>query len=148
MSADTTPIPAAGVVCFRGDLVLLLEAGFASQHLDGIWGLPAGRLEPGESTREGALRELYEETLIRLTADRLVELPEAYVDTLDRRDGSQVTAHWTVFYADKVEQEPQETPEGRPRWVPLAEVSTYRLQKNVGDAIEQAVAVRAERLRP
>lgn len=38
------------------------------------WGLPGGDIEPGESARDGAVREVWEETALRVDASRLVDL--------------------------------------------------------------------------
>ena len=54
------PIPAVGVVCLRGDEVLLIRRGTPPRQ--GQWSLPGGRIEPGEAVRNAALRELREET--------------------------------------------------------------------------------------
>lgn len=54
------PVPAVGVVCLRGDAVLLIRRGTPPRQ--GEWSLPGGRIEPGERTVEAALRELREET--------------------------------------------------------------------------------------
>ena len=55
-----TPIPAVGVVCLRGDEVLLIRRGTPPRI--GEWSLPGGRIEPGERAIDAALRELREET--------------------------------------------------------------------------------------
>lgn len=55
-----TPQPAVGVVCFRGDEVLLIRRG--APPLLGAWSLPGGRIEWGERAEDAALRELQEET--------------------------------------------------------------------------------------
>lgn len=55
-----TPIPAVGVVCMRGDAVLLIRRGTPPRL--GEWSLPGGRIEPGERAIQAALRELREET--------------------------------------------------------------------------------------
>lgn len=38
----------------------------------GLWGLPAGRIEPGESVADAAVREAYEETGLTVAVQRLV----------------------------------------------------------------------------
>ena len=62
MSLDPPPppVPAVGVICFRGDAVLLIRRG--KPPLEGQWSLPGGRIEPGERVEAAALRELREET--------------------------------------------------------------------------------------
>ena len=54
------PVPAVGVVCLRGDAVLLIRR--ATPPMQGRWSLPGGRIEPGERVMDAALRELAEET--------------------------------------------------------------------------------------
>ena len=57
---DITPIDCVGVICFRCDDVLLIKRGTAPRK--GEWSIPGGRIESGESERDAALRELFEET--------------------------------------------------------------------------------------
>lgn len=54
------PQPGAGVVCLRGEEVLLIRRGKAPKL--GEWSLPGGRIEWGETAENAALRELQEET--------------------------------------------------------------------------------------
>lgn len=54
------PVAAVGVVCLRGDEVLLVRRG--APPLEGRWSLPGGRIEWGERAADAALRELKEET--------------------------------------------------------------------------------------
>ena len=42
------------------------------QRPAGTWEPPAGRLQPGESFEEGAIRELYEETGILVSPQRII----------------------------------------------------------------------------
>ena len=56
----SSPVPAVGVVCLRGDDVLLIRRGTPPRQ--GEWSLPGGRIEPGERSIDAALRELREES--------------------------------------------------------------------------------------
>ena len=67
-----TPVPAVGVVCLRGDSVLLIRRGTPPRQ--GEWSLPGGRIEPGERAVEAALRELREETGVEAAITGLIDV--------------------------------------------------------------------------
>ena len=57
------PVLAASAAVFRGREVLLVKRG---QKLgQGLWSLPGGKVEAGETVAEAAAREVFEETTIR-----------------------------------------------------------------------------------
>ncbi|WP_312912302.1 NUDIX domain-containing protein [Natronosalvus caseinilyticus] len=62
------PTPGGSAVVVNGDALLLVEDFRAS----GEWKLPSGRIELGESMREGVARELEEETGLVVDPDDLV----------------------------------------------------------------------------
>lgn len=68
------PVPAVGVVCLRGDAVLLIRRG--TPPMLGAWSLPGGRIEWGERAEAAALRELYEETGVTADLLGLVEVAD------------------------------------------------------------------------
>ena len=67
-----SPVPAVGVVCLRGDEVLLIRRGTPPRQ--GQWSLPGGRIEAGERAVDAALRELREETGVEATITGLIDV--------------------------------------------------------------------------
>ncbi len=66
------PVPCVGVVCLRGDEVLLIRRGRPPR--EGEWSLPGGRIEPGERAVDAGLRELREETGVEARIVRLLDV--------------------------------------------------------------------------
>lgn len=65
-------MPAVGVVCLRGEEVLLIRRGTPPRQ--GEWSLPGGRIEFGERAVNAALRELREETGVQAEVVGLVDV--------------------------------------------------------------------------
>ncbi|MBI2443269.1 MAG: NUDIX domain-containing protein [Candidatus Levybacteria bacterium] len=73
----------------KDNKVLLVRHGKAAMNLTGTYGLPAGGIEGGETEREAALRELFEETGLHADFEDLIEYPNSiYVGDLARKDGT------------------------------------------------------------
>ncbi|OPG07157.1 DNA hydrolase [Streptomyces sp. GKU 895] len=87
----------ADVVCIRGGAVLLIERGWPPHK--GRLALPGGHVDPGETSRAAAARELLEETGVHVDADDL-DLIGIY-DAPDRDPrGRYVTAAYLVTVPD------------------------------------------------
>ena len=72
MNELPAPVPAVGVVCLRGEEVLLIRRGRPPKQ--GEWSLPGGRIEAGERAIDAALRELHEETGVEAEITGLVDV--------------------------------------------------------------------------
>jgi 8-oxo-dGTP diphosphatase len=97
----------------RDGQVLLIhkKRGLGAGKVNG----PGGRLDPGETSAECAVREAQEEVCVTPLHVRLCgELQFQF------RDGHSI--HGLVYRADDLEGEPQETDEAIPFWCPIAEI--------------------------
>jgi 8-oxo-dGTP pyrophosphatase MutT (NUDIX family) len=76
--ARVVPTSPAGAVIFpvmpNGDFLLVCEERETAHGPQLQWNLPRGSSDPGESARETAMRELEEETALKVPADRFVQL--------------------------------------------------------------------------
>lgn len=107
-------------LCFitRGDEVLLIhkKRGLGAGKING----PGGRIEPGETALEAAVREVQEELLVTPRAPR-------WHGDLHFQFADGYALHCAVFRADGCEGEPQETDEAVPLWVKFDQVPFDRM---------------------
>ncbi|PZO05195.1 MAG: phosphohydrolase [Alphaproteobacteria bacterium] len=78
----SSPVPAVGVVCLRGDEVLLIRRGTPPRL--GEWSLPGGRIEPGEKAVDAASRELREETGVEAEMQGLIDVVDGLFPEMNR----------------------------------------------------------------
>lgn len=102
----------------RGGEILLIhkKRGIGAGKLNGA----GGKVDPGESCLEAAVREFEEELLARPLAPR--KLGEVAFDVVD---GVSILIH--VFRADALEGEPSETDEAVPVWAPVDDIPYDRM---------------------
>jgi len=118
-------ILAVGAVVLRGESVLLVRR--ANSPREGLWTLPGGRVQPGE-TYAGALhRELHEETGLRVRPVQFLEAvdipPFVVLDYLAEADLGDPEAGDDALEA---------------RFVALATLRDYGLTEAVGRVIDRA----------
>ena len=129
------PRAAASAVVFRGDTVLLVERGKPPRS--GLWSLPGGHIEPGETARDAAQREVEEETGVKA---ELLGLADVH-DVIIRDDAGALRAHFllAVFYGRWLAGEPVAATDCRDaRFVALTEVAHYPLTEGAHRIIEAA----------
>lgn len=129
------PRAAASAVIFRGRTVLLAERGHGPRK--GVWSLPGGKIEAGETSAEAALREIHEETGLSVELTGLLDVHNAII-----RDGAgNLEAHYliAVYYGTCADGEPvAATDISDARFVPLERVSDYRLTDGAARLIVEA----------
>jgi len=83
-----------GVLVKHKGEFLLCRRNPNTKSLPGMWSIPAGKLEDGETTHEAAKREFYEETNISILNKKisLLNIIERY-----SRDGSRVNGEFWVY---------------------------------------------------
>lgn len=109
------PTPIAVAVVEQDDrfLIGLREDGVA---LAGYWEFPGGKILPGESPAEAAVRECREETGLE------VEVGGAYPDVMHTYDHGTVHLHFLACRP----KDPQQVPAERFRWVARGDLASFR----------------------
>lgn len=87
------PIVGVGAVVVDDGRVLLVQRG--REPLKGKWSLPGGMLELGESLHEGVVREVEEETGLRVEPTELIELLDRIVRE-ENSAGKRVRFHYVI----------------------------------------------------
>ncbi|GJL98171.1 MAG: DNA mismatch repair protein MutT [Hyphobacterium sp.] len=78
MTEIKRPLACVGIVCRRGDTVLLIRRG--REPLKGKWSIPGGKMDFGETVRDAALRELKEETGVEARITGLIDVVDSIMD--------------------------------------------------------------------
>lgn len=130
----------------RGGCELLIARRYATAIRGGLWELPGGKVEAGESAAEAALREVEEE--VGLGAGALESMPEPlavaeHADPSLSRERAVRLHAFLVEVKEGVEAAPLGTSEVR--WIDPARIGDFDwppANQPINDAIQQALARR------
>lgn len=79
----------------------------------GVWGIPGGLMELGESTEEVAQRELYEETQLNIRNLQLINVYSGTGSYIEAENGDAyyavTTAYYTNEFSGKIKIDPEES---------------------------------------
>ncbi|QDN84441.1 NUDIX hydrolase (plasmid) [Streptomyces sp. RLB3-6] len=127
----------ADVVCIRDGHVLVIQRRW--EPYEGQWALPGGHLDSGEASVDAAVRELEEETGVRVTAQALTRLGLWNAPGRDPRGPYSTTAYVCHVPAGTTATAADDA--AAVRWLPLADAHGLAFDH---DEIVQA----AQRLQP
>lgn len=133
--ADYTVIPRTLIFLTRGDQVLMLKGAPHKRLWAGKYNGIGGHLEPGESPYRSALRELLEETGLRV--DNL-ELRAVIHVTLPTPPGVIIF----VFVGKTPSGELRTSDEGTPVWLDLDELSALPLVEDLPELLPRILTPR------
>ena len=112
------PEVAVGAVAVRDGHLLMIRRG--REPGAGLWSVPGGRVEPGETLREAVAREVAEETGLRVTVG-------AFLGHVERRGDRPTPYHFVILdFAVTVEDDRAPTAgddADAAAWVPLTELT-------------------------
>jgi 8-oxo-dGTP diphosphatase len=127
----TAVIEATLMFVVKEGRILLIEK--KRGHGQGKVNGPGGKIDPGESPLDGAVRETEEELCISVKNPR-----KAAELWFEMSDYPRLRCH--VFLAEEFDGVPTETPEAVPLWVPLDEIPYERMWEDDQHWLPQVLA--------
>ncbi len=131
------PIIGVAAVVLHNGQVLLVQRG--REPAKGLWGLPGGMLELGESLAEGVRREVREECGVEIEVGPLVGVFQPML----RDPAGRLRYHYVVldYLASYVSGELRAADDADDvRWVEVAEMEHLPMLAETGDIIRRAAA--------
>lgn len=131
MAATERPVPGVGVAVLDGDRLLMIRRGRGANA--GLWAVPGGKVDWGETMRDAAVREVREETGLEVRLGPVVWVGDAI------GPGDPPAWHFTLvdFLAELVGGEAAPSDDALDvRWVPLDQATSYPLTATMPELIE------------
>ncbi|HYB14276.1 MAG TPA: NUDIX domain-containing protein [Streptosporangiaceae bacterium] len=121
-------IPCVGAV-IRDDKGRLLLVKRGHEPGAGLWSLPGGRIEPGETDADALVREIHEETGLEIQPGPLlgtVRRPAGDGDVIDIRDYAATVTGGTLIPGDDAADA---------RWVSAADLGSLAITEGLVEAL-------------
>ena len=130
-TATDRPRSAVSAIIVDKGKILLVKRGCEPNK--GLWSLPGGSVELGETARDALAREVLEETSLVVRVGDV-----AAVQDVIARDGPRITYHYVIvnFYAQVVSGELEARTDAEDaRWVKLSELADYPTTAGLAERI-------------
>ncbi|HHZ20069.1 MAG TPA: NUDIX hydrolase [Firmicutes bacterium] len=128
------------VIC-AGGVVLRGEKFLAMKRFNGVWLLPKGHVDPGETLEETAVREVAEET--GLKAQLGPKLGETAYSFRENGILQHKRVHWFLMESDQGEPRPEEGMFSEVRWLGLDEIDFLTFEHD-RELVKKAFRLREE----
>ncbi len=131
-----TPVVAVGAIVVRDGRVLLVRRG--QPPSEGLWAIPGGCVELGETLQEAAEREIREETGLTICARD----PVYTFDVIRRTEAGRIRFHYVIvdLMADYVKGDLQPGDDAREaRWVAPGELGELPVNQTTLEILEKVV---------
>ncbi|SCA54807.1 NUDIX hydrolase [Candidatus Terasakiella magnetica] len=124
-----------GIVIHKDDDILLIKR--AKPPYAGQWSLPGGAQDLGETIFQGAYREALEETNIKTTDHRLIDI----VDSIHKDENDKIEYHYTLIevsclYKSGTLKAMDDA--SAAQWVPFTKIGNYGLRDETLRIITQS----------
>ena len=131
-----SPQIAVGAIVIRDNKVLLVKR--KQPPSEGLWAIPGGRVELGETLQEAAEREVKEETGVTVRAGN----PVYTFDLLEQDDAERIRYHYVIvdLVADYVTGEPNPGDDAcEARWVTSKELQDLPVSQTTREVLRKTV---------
>ena len=129
-----SPQVAVGVIVIRDNKVLLVKR--KQPPGEGLWAIPGGRVELGETLQEAIEREVKEETGVTIRAGH----PVYTFEIIERDDAGCIRFHYVIvdLLADHVTGEPNPGDDAcEARWVTLKELHDLPVSQSTREVLRK-----------
>ena len=133
------PLPGVGAIIIRRNKIVLVQRG--RNPLKGYWSLPGGLIEPGETIEAALIREVREETGLKVRAERLFEIFERIMpDAKGRPEYHYILHDYLCTVTGGALKAGDDA--GVVAWIPRSELNSLQLTEGTLKVIEKAFKIR------